>query len=101
MPPPCASTATWRRPERWQPPPHRSHRSRQSRLTAEVLILVEYVRVANAGCDERGGAVFTELPRVTWRSVSELPDADGTVNGIAFNADLRSDGTWKVYLFAC
>ena len=73
----------------------------RSRLTAEVLILVEYVRVANAGCDARGGAVFTTLPRVVWRSVSYQPDAEGTVDGIAFNADLRPNGTWEVYLFVC
>jgi hypothetical protein len=73
----------------------------QSRLTAEVLILVEYVRLANAGCDSRGGAVFPTLPRVVWRSVSEWPEAEGTVERIEFNADLRPDGTWEVYLFAC
>ena len=75
----------------------------RSRLTAEVLIVVEYVRVANAGCNARGGGVFTELPEVTWRSVPELPDAEGTVEpgGTQFNADLRPDGTWDVYLFVC
>jgi hypothetical protein len=73
----------------------------QSRLTAEVLILVEYVRVANAGCDVRGGSVITTLPQVRWRSVSYQPDAEGTVDGIAFNADLRPNGTWDVYLFVC
>jgi hypothetical protein len=73
----------------------------QSRLTAEVLILVEHVRLANAGCDARGGAVFTTLPRVVWRSVPGQPEAEGTVDRIWFNADLRADGTWEVYLFAC
>lgn len=75
----------------------------RSRLTAEVLILVEYVRVANAGCNARGGAVVTELPAVTWRSIPELPDAEGTVGpgGTEFNADLRPDGTWYVYLLVC
>lgn len=75
----------------------------RSRLTAEVLILVEYVRVANAGCNARGGAVLTELPEVTWRSVPEVPDAEGTIGpgGTEFNADLRPDGTWDVYLFVC
>jgi hypothetical protein len=86
----------------------------QSRLTAEVLILVEYVRVANAGCNARGGAVFADLPEVVWRSVPGMPDAEGTVDihvpepsGEAtvihteFNADLRPDGTWDVYLFVC
>ncbi len=77
--------------------PHRS------RLTAELLVRVEYVREANAGCDARGGAVITELPEVTWRSVAATPDAEGTVgpDGVEFNADLRPDGTWDVYLFAC
>jgi hypothetical protein len=74
---------------------------KQSRLTAEVLVLAEYVRVANAGCNARGGAVFPTLPRVVWRSVGYQPDAEGTVDGIAFNADLRPNGTWKVYLFVC
>jgi len=76
---------------------------RQSRLTAEVLVLVEYVRVANGGCDVRGGAVFTTLPEVTWRSVPHLPEAEGTVgpHGVEFNADLRPNGTWDVYLFVC
>lgn len=75
----------------------------RSRLTAETLVLVEYVRVANAGCNARGGAVFTELPEVVWRSVPDLPEAEGTVGpeGTAFNADLRPDGTWEVYLFVC
>lgn len=37
----------------------------ESRLTAEVLILVNYVRINNAGCDDRGGFVVTRLPTVT------------------------------------
>lgn len=84
----------------------------QSRLTAEVLILVEYVRVANAGCDVRGGAVFTTLPEVTWHSVPHLPEAEGTVDvtqpeaggsvvRTEFNAELLPDATWDVYLFVC
>ena len=73
----------------------------RSPLTAETLILVEYVRVANAGCNARGGAVFTELPDVGWRSVPDLPEAEGTVAGTEFNADLPPDGTWEVYLFVC
>ena len=84
----------------------------RSRLTAEVLILVEYVRVANAGCDVRGGAVVTTLPEVTWHSVPHLPEAEGTVDvthpdaggsvvRTEFNADFLPDGTWDVYLFVC
>jgi hypothetical protein len=73
----------------------------RSRLTAETLVLTEYVRVANAGCNARGGAVFTELPQLEWGAVPGSPDAEGTVDGVAFNADLRANGTWEVYLFAC
>lgn len=73
----------------------------RSPLTAEKLVLVEYVRVANAGCNARGGAVFTELPEVVWRSVPDLPEAEGTVDGTEFNADLRPDGTWEIHLFVC
>lgn len=73
----------------------------KSRLTAETLVLVEYVRVANAGCNARGGAVFTELPVVVWRSVPGMPEAEGAVDGTEFNADLEPDGTWNVYLFVC
>jgi hypothetical protein len=73
----------------------------RSRLTAEALVLAEYVRVANAGCNARGGAVLTELPQLEWRDIPGSPDAEGTVDGVAFNADLRASGTWEVYLFAC
>jgi hypothetical protein len=32
-----------------------------------------------------------------------MPDAEGTVgpHGIEFNAELRPDGTWEVYLLVC
>ena len=84
-----------------------------SRLTAEVRILVEYVRLANAGCDARGGGVVEDLPTVTWRPVPDIPEAEGTVDvlvptgdgsetdvvSIAFNADPEPDGTWNVYFF--
>lgn len=75
----------------------------RSRLTAEVLVLVKYVHLVNAGCDARGGVVLPTLPEVVWRSVPHLPEAEGTVgpHRLAFNADLRPNGTWDVYLLAC
>lgn len=79
-----------------------------SRDAAEVLLLVEYVNLANGGCDSRGGAVFTELPTIQWVTIV-VPDAtpegssqwDGRVGGIEFRADLGPDGTWDVMLSAC
>jgi hypothetical protein len=72
-----------------------------SRLAAEVLLLVRYVTLANGGCDSRGGVVLTQLPAVHWGPVTRNPEADGTVGGVAFSADLDSDGRWHVDLFAC
>jgi hypothetical protein len=79
-----------------------------SRDAAEVLLLVEFVNLANGGCDSRGGAVFTELPTIQWVTIV-VPDAtpegfsrwDGRVGGIEFRADLGPDGTWDVMLWAC
>ncbi|MEI8406618.1 MULTISPECIES: hypothetical protein [unclassified Kribbella] len=74
---------------------------KQSRRTAEVLLLVRYVQTANAGCDSRGGAVFTRLPAITWGPVAGTPEVDGTIGGIAFSAALDADDTWNINLFAC
>jgi hypothetical protein len=93
----------------------------ESRLTAEILILVNMVRINNQGCDARGGAVLTHLPTVTWGPVPDNPDAEGTldsivryhiINGVKtevdpyvsrtpFDADLQPDGTWNVGFFFC
>uniref|UniRef100_UPI0031DEFAF5 hypothetical protein n=1 Tax=Saccharothrix mutabilis TaxID=33921 RepID=UPI0031DEFAF5 len=71
-----------------------------SRLVAEVLLLVRYVELGNGGCDACGGAVATELPEIRWEPVPWNPGADGTIGqpgaGIDFSADLRPDGTWHV-----
>lgn len=73
---------------------------RDSRLVAEVLLLVRYVETANAGCDSRGGVVVTQLPAITWGSVPRSPDANGTIGGIAFAAKFQDNG-WTVNLYAC
>ena len=51
----------------------------------------------------RGAHIRDALPEVVWRSVAEMPDAEGTVGPqeTEFNADLKPDGTWDVYLFVC
>lgn len=71
-----------------------------ARATAETMLLVKYVDEANAGCDGRGGAVVTQLPRIDWRS-----DNGGTIGGpshpITFHAALGPDGRWTVRLDAC
>ena len=93
----------------------------ESRLTAEILILVDMVRIGNQGCDARGGYVLRELPTVTWGPVPDNPDAEGTLDRIVryhsldgvvtevepyvsrtpFDADLQPDGTWNVGFFFC
>lgn len=71
-----------------------------SRAAAELALLVEYVRVANYGCDSRGGAVVTELPTITWQS-----DSHGTIGpaeaGMEFDVTLRADGTWQALFNVC
>ncbi|MFG1913136.1 hypothetical protein [Kribbella sp. NPDC048928] len=73
---------------------------RDSRLVAEVLLLVRYVETANAGCDSRGGAVITHLPAITWGAVPDSPEADGTAGGIAFDAAFERNA-WTIDLHAC
>ena len=71
-----------------------------SRETAELLLLLQYVGKANAGCDSRGGAVVTELPPITWES-----DDSGMIGhgegAIECEATLGADGTWQVLILAC
>lgn len=72
---------------------------RDSREAAEVLLLVQYVDKANAGCDSRGGAVVTELPAITWES-----DSGGTIGTppvlVDFEATLGPDG-YRVEILVC
>lgn len=74
---------------------------RQSRATAEALLLVRYVRLANQGCAGRGGVVVTQLPVIAWGRVAGAPDAEGTIGGIAFDAELTTNATWRINLYAC
>jgi hypothetical protein len=71
-----------------------------SRAAAELLLLLDYVHKANAGCDSRGGAVVTQLPPIVWES-----DAGGTIGSglgaIEFEATLGPDGHWAAYIIAC
>ncbi|WP_157985289.1 hypothetical protein [Lentzea terrae] len=78
---------------------------KDSRLVAETLLRVQYVDIANRGCDSRGGVLFTELPEIRWGVVAWNPDGDGAIGrgdaAVDFTADLRPDGTWAVQIMAC
>jgi hypothetical protein len=69
-----------------------------SRAAAELAILVQYIHLANNGCDSRGGAVVETLPTIVWQS-----DTAGTIgeHGLGFEVTLLPDGTWQVLLNAC
>jgi hypothetical protein len=75
---------------------------KQSRLTAEVMLLAQYAHMVNAGCDARGGVVLTKLPVITWGPVPHADQADGTIGPYEteFSAKLTA-GTWQVYLLVC
>lgn len=68
---------------------------------------MEFVELANGGCDSRGGAVFPDLPPLDWiASTPESPDIgirewDGHIGSIEFSADLDSTGTWDIEIWAC
>lgn len=79
-------------------------RPADSRQAAEVAVVVQFVGLANGGCDSRGGHVFTTPPSIVWQRAPFYPGgpmADGTVAGIRFQADHQSDGTWRVNINAC
>jgi hypothetical protein len=72
---------------------------KESRLTAEALLLVAIVHNANAGGDVRGGAVITRLPMINWGPVPGDAQADGTIGmyKLPFHARFIN-GNWEVYL---
>jgi hypothetical protein len=78
-----------------------------SRATAEALLYVKFVELANGGCDSRGGAVFPHLPALDWSpSAPDSPDIgiterDGHVGGVEFSADLTAGGAWDIVIWAC
>jgi hypothetical protein len=75
-----------------------------SRAAAETLLHLQYVELANGGCDSRGGAVFPDLPAIDWipsSSGAGTPERDGHIDGIPFSAELTAAGTWDIVLWAC
>lgn len=74
---------------------------KQSRLTAEVMLLTQYAHMVNAGCNAHGGAVLTKLPVIKWSPVPYMRQADGKINQTEFSAKLTAGGTWQVYLLVC
>ncbi|MDY7102283.1 MAG: hypothetical protein S0880_13945 [Actinomycetota bacterium] len=72
-----------------------------SQATAELLLTIDYVNLANRGCDSRGGGVITELPPIEWTS-----DTGGLIGGpgieaIEFVAEPHAGGQWTTYIVAC
>jgi hypothetical protein len=74
---------------------------KQSRLTAEVMLLAQYAHMVNAGCNARGGGVLTTLPVIKWGPVPYMREADGKINQTEFSAKLTAGGTWQVHLLVC
>jgi hypothetical protein len=71
-----------------------------SRETAELLVVLDMVNKGNFGCDSRGGAIFDDIPPVSWTS-----DTGGYIgtgeSAIEFSATLGPDGQWEAYIIAC
>jgi hypothetical protein len=79
-------------------------RRADSRQAAEVAVVVQFVGLANGGCDSRGGHIFTTPPPIVWQRAPFYPGgpmADGTVAGIPFQAHHQSDGNWRITINAC
>lgn len=65
-----------------------------SKAAAELLMVLEVVRLGNFGCNARGGGVMDELPTVVWFS-----DTYGAIEGTV-HATLI-DGQWVVEQEVC
>lgn len=68
----------------------------ESRETAELLVVLDMVNKGNFGCDSRGGAIFDDIPTVTWTS-----DTGGYIGSVEFTATLGPDGRWEAFIIAC
>jgi hypothetical protein len=71
-----------------------------SRETAELLVILDTVHKGNFGCDSRGGAIFDDLPTLTWTSDTGGYMSTGG-NAIDFSATLGPDGQWQAWLNVC
>lgn len=60
-----------------------------SRADMEVLLLTEYVRKGNFGCDGTGGFILRDLPRIVWNDASS-----GTIGGLPFVIRLEPSGKY-------
>jgi hypothetical protein len=67
-----------------------------SRETAELLVILDMVNKGNFGCDSRGGAIFDDIPTVTWTS-----DTGGYIGDSDFTATPGPNGKWEAYINAC
>jgi hypothetical protein len=82
-------------------PPVRHVLSR-SRAAATLAVRLQLIVLANSGCDNCGGYLFTSLPRVVWRPMTVGGATfDGTAGGIPFRARYGPGAGWDVRLNAC
>jgi hypothetical protein len=70
-----------------------------SRRAAELAVRVQFVWLANAGCDACGGVVLTELLPLVW--TGGPGDYHGTLDGVEFRADYAKGTGWTVNFNAC
>lgn len=77
--------------------------SASSRAAADVAVRAYYVNLANRGCGNCGGEVFTSLRNVVWTTPTEGANGrvDGTVENIPFRATYEAGHGWRVVVYAC
>ena len=75
-----------------------------SRAAAEVAVRLQYVKLANSGCMNCGGARFTTL-KVTWHPIDQRAEGgdlwDGDVDTIPFSAHYTAGSGWAAQIDAC
>jgi hypothetical protein len=82
-------------------PPIRPARP-DSRQAAERALHLAMISEANSGCGGNGGAVYTTLRPITWKTITtDYGRFDGTIAWIMFTAKYMPSTGWKVELNAC
>ena len=75
-----------------------------ARSTAEIALRTTLVRNGNGCCDSCGGYLSDALVPLVWGRQTEPGEpgarADGTIDGIDFDATYRAPGGWTVHLHA-
>jgi len=72
-----------------------------ARATAEIALRTTLVRNGNGCCDSCGGYLSDALVPLVWgRPAEPGARADGTIDGIDFDATYHADGGWTVQIHA-